>query len=119
MAGFLSFSPSMTGGTVGLTAAVVMSSGAPSAGSATVSAAHGTNAVRVVNASSLVAFVRICTTSGLTATTSDTPVEPYSGGGGHLFAMPENTTVYVYAIPIATLSANANVYFTPGQGGVY
>ena len=119
MAGYLSFSPSMTGGTVGLTAAVVMTSGAPSAGSATIAAAQGTNALLVVNASSLVAFVRVCTTSGLTATASDVPVQPFNGGGGHIFAMPNNTATYVYAVPIATLSANANVYFTPGQGGVF
>ena len=118
MSAMLPFSPAMIGGTVGITATVVMTSGAPTAGTATIAPSATVNSIYVVNQSSLIAFVRICTVNNLTATSSDTPVQPFSGGGGRLLAMPTNTTVYVYAIPQATLAANANVYFTPGQSGV-
>ena len=118
MSAFLPFSPAMTGGTVGLTAAIVMSSGSPTAGSATIAASPNTNALLVVNASTLVAFVRVATVAGLTATAADVPIQPYSGGGGRLLAMPVNQSVYVYAVPQATLAAAGAVYFCPGEGGV-
>ena len=118
MAAFQPFTPAMTGGTVGLTQAVVMTSGTPTAGSGTLAAAPGANALLVINGSTLVAFVRVCTTPSLTATSSDVPIQPFNGGGGRILAMPSNTPVYVYAVPQATLGANANVYFTPGQGGI-
>ena len=117
MSAFLPFSPGMTGGTVGLTAAVLMASGAPTAGSATIVAPANTNAVLVINDSTLLAFVRVCTTPSLTATSADVPVQPYNGGGGRLLAAPA-ATFYVYAIPQATLGASANVYFCPGESGI-
>ena len=118
MSAFLPFSPAMTAGTVGLTAAVVMTAGSPTAGSATIALSQNTNALLVVNASTLVAFVRVATVAGLTATAADVPIQPYSGGGGRLLAMPVNQSVYVYAVPQATLAAAGTVYFCPGEGGV-
>ena len=113
MAVYTPFAPNMTGATVGLTASVVMASGAPAAGSATITAFADTTSMLVTNGSSLTAFARICGTPSLTATSADVPVPPTSQ---RMLACGPGT-VYVYAFPSATLGANATMYFTPGMGG--
>jgi hypothetical protein len=115
MAAFTAFSPSMTGGVVGATAAVVLLGGTLVAGAATLTGFGDVNAILVTNASSLVAFARVTAVAGLTATSSDVPVLPVSA---RLLAAPAGAkSIFVYGIPAATLAATSALYFTPGEGG--
>lgn len=114
MAAFLPFSPAMTGGTVGLTAAIVLASGSITAGSATIGNGPYINALLVSNVSSVAAFARVATVAGLTASVVDVPIMPASS---RILAAPDSGAIYVYAVNAATLGANSTVYFTPGKSG--
>lgn len=109
------FFPAMTGGTVGLTQSIVLTSGAPAAGTCTIASGPLISTILVSNTATLAAFVRISTTPSLTATTVDIPVMPTSN---RIFGAPSGLAIYCYAANAQTLAANSTVYFTPGEGGV-
>jgi hypothetical protein len=111
------FAPGFSGNppTVGLTVAVVMASGAPASSVVPMTLPGYCNAVMVSNTATIAAYAAITTNANYTVTAADTPVL----SGARVIWASQNgpATIYVGAKPAATLSAAANLYFTPGQGG--
>jgi hypothetical protein len=118
MAAYTPFSPAVQAGTLGLGIAVALNTGTPASNPGTIPVGNALyTTVMVTNASSLAAYVGLRLNAPYTVTNTDFVVLsstsrllgfPGEGGG----------TVYVAAMPAATLGAAANMYFMPGQGGV-
>ena len=87
-------------------------SAAASTTAQTVALSGGGNAVLIYNATNSVAFFRLGATSGLSATSNDTPIPPGARmlvGGGP----------FVSYAGIILSSGNGEVYFTLGDGDTY
>jgi hypothetical protein len=112
------FAPSFQGNpaTAGLTNAMVMASGSPAASIATIPWPGYANAIQVLNASSLAAYVAVVVApNNYTITTRDTPVV---GNSHAIFAAPSGAgSLVVGALSSGTLGASASIYFSPGIGG--
>jgi hypothetical protein len=92
-----------------------MASGAPTSNSCTLVVSGYIDSVQVSNLATLPAYVAIVSTNNYTVTAADTPV---LANNRIILAAPNGpTTLYAYAKPSATLSAAANVVFSPGTNG--